>query len=363
MAEVDADNDSWRQEAVRMQKEDPELTTAEIAEKLKKPLKTVKNALANARRKGELLKLEGGETGGKARTDNQDIVKSVELPYRIAPIPGKGLGLIATRKIFRGDLIVEERPVLTAPQGLMGLMQLQKQFDELEGSVQGQIMDLCDKTALDGSGKTLLGVFSTNALPQGVGSSDAALCLVISRANHSCISNCYHGWVDGRERLYCDADIASGEEICTNYIQWHLTTEQRQCELQAKFGFACDCPACKQEETLRKKHDAIRLKIGELDQTIPELYAMPSKAVALVEQVLSLYEKLGRPIPHAAESRHCYDAFQLSLSARNIKAAKRWISRAHAISVVTDGPRAPETLRFERFMNNPMSRLQDGLRI
>eukprot|EP00438_Fugacium_kawagutii_P023432 Skav207933 [mRNA] locus=scaffold1441:430293:431318:+ [translate_table: standard] len=338
-----------------MQKENPELTTAEIAEKLKKPAKTVKNVLANARKKGALV-TETTSKGYPNRNAQKD------LPYRIAPIPGKGLGLLATRKICRGELIVKEAPVLTAPEGFRGYSsrQLQAQFDQLDSAVQDEVMALYDKHAPDGNGKTLLGVFETNALPQGVGSRDAALCLVISRANHSCISNCYHGWVDGHERLYCDADIEEGEEICTNYIQWHCTTRQRQLELETKFGFLCECSACTEDESLSKKHDAVRLKIGELDQAIPELYDRPRQAIALVETVLSLYEKLDRPIPFAAELRHCYDAFQLSLSDRNIPAAKRWIQRAHAASVVTDGANSPGTLRFERFMKNPMSRLQDG---
>ena len=326
--------------------ENPELTTSEIAAQLQKPVKTV-NALANARKKG--LNFE------KASEKATGTSKIPALPYRIAPIPGKGLGLVATRKICRGELVVEEKPVLTAPGGLIGMRKLQAQFDALEASVQDEIMALHDRNASDGHGKTLLGVFGTNALPQGVGSPDAAMCLVISRANHSCISNCYHGWVDGRERLYADVDIDCGGEICTNYTQWHNPTAHRQRELETKFGFLCDCPACTEEETMRKKHDAIRVKIGELDEAIPELYAMPNQAVALVEQVLELYEKLGRPTPYAAEVRHCFDAYQLSLSNRNLTSAKRWIGRAYAAMVVTDGPNAPQTLRFKRFMQNPMS--------
>lgn len=105
MAEGEVDNDTWRQEAVRMQ-ENPELTTSEIAAQLQKPVKTV-NALANARKKG--LNFE------KASEKATDTSKIPALPYRIAPIPGKGLGLVATRKICRGELVVEEKPVLTAP--------------------------------------------------------------------------------------------------------------------------------------------------------------------------------------------------------------------------------------------------------
>ena len=111
--EVDED---WKQEALRMVKEDPELTNAEIAEKLNKPVKTVKNALAKLRKK------EKAET-----SCNQDKEKcsqgyprkngdgSSEAPYKIVPIEGKGHGLVATRALHRGELILQEQPVLTAP--------------------------------------------------------------------------------------------------------------------------------------------------------------------------------------------------------------------------------------------------------
>eukprot|EP00435_Cladocopium_sp_Y103_P032266 s880_g8.t1 len=159
MAEGAADNDTWRQEAVRMQKDDPELTTAQIAEKLNRPVKTVKNALANARKKGELVQSEKGSGGySKDRRESPVQPPVKELPCRISPIPGKGLGLIATRQISRGELIVEESPV----HGIQPNPE-----DQLEASVQDQIMDLHDKNVPDGNGKTLLGVFTTNALPQG----------------------------------------------------------------------------------------------------------------------------------------------------------------------------------------------------
>ena len=128
-------------------------------------MKTVKNALANGRKKGELVKPEKGSGGYSKEARHESPVQSSvkDLPYRIAPIPGKGLGLIATRQISRGELIVEESPVLMERQGFMGFSQIQEQFDQLEASVQDQIMDLHDKNAPDGNGKTLLGVFRTNA--------------------------------------------------------------------------------------------------------------------------------------------------------------------------------------------------------
>ena len=103
MEEGEVDNDTWRQEAVRMQQENPELTTSEIAEKLQKPVKTVKNALANARKKG-LLNFE------KASEKATDTSKIPSLPYRIVQFPAKVLGLWQHARSAAGSWLLKRNP-------------------------------------------------------------------------------------------------------------------------------------------------------------------------------------------------------------------------------------------------------------
>ena len=38
--------------------------------------------------------------------------KSCEQPYKVVPVDGKGMGLVATKKIKRGERIIVEKPVL-----------------------------------------------------------------------------------------------------------------------------------------------------------------------------------------------------------------------------------------------------------
>ena len=45
-----------------------------------------------------------------------DVEASAEEPcYRILPIPGKGQGMVATRKLYPGEVVMTERPLLVVP--------------------------------------------------------------------------------------------------------------------------------------------------------------------------------------------------------------------------------------------------------
>ena len=86
-------------------------------------MKTVKNALANARKKGELVKPEKGSGGYSKEARHESPVQSSvkDLPYRIAPIPGKGLGLIATRQISPGGADCGGKPRADGKARLHGI--------------------------------------------------------------------------------------------------------------------------------------------------------------------------------------------------------------------------------------------------
>ena len=48
--------------------------------------------------------------------DDVEAEASAEEPcYRILPIPGKGQGMVATRKLYPGEVVMTERPLLVVP--------------------------------------------------------------------------------------------------------------------------------------------------------------------------------------------------------------------------------------------------------
>ena len=47
--------------------------------------------------------------------EGDDYKDDVEPCYRILPIPGKGQGMVATRKLYPGEVVMTERPLLVVP--------------------------------------------------------------------------------------------------------------------------------------------------------------------------------------------------------------------------------------------------------
>ena len=47
--------------------------------------------------------------------DDQEKDAAEEPCYRILPIPGKGQGMVATRKLYPGEVVMTERPLLVVP--------------------------------------------------------------------------------------------------------------------------------------------------------------------------------------------------------------------------------------------------------
>lgn len=115
--------------------------------------------------------------------------------YKISPIPGSGLGVVATKTFSRGDLIISEFPLFiidgATVDGIGGTeATIDKDVAQLSSKNQQAISSL--HNCFVGKLPPLLGIFKTNSLPLGADSVAAGLFLVCSRFNHSCVSQPLH---------------------------------------------------------------------------------------------------------------------------------------------------------------------------
>ncbi|KAL1745555.1 hypothetical protein HDZ31DRAFT_81890 [Schizophyllum fasciatum] len=215
--------------------------------------------------------------------------------YRIGPVEGKGLGMLATRDLAPGDLIVAERPLTMAPVGLppsaddfpdglsptVTMRELagaqfkaaERHFEALarrmtpERRAAFEALSNCHEG--DGSGP-LMGRFRTNGIgmpntyrfmaqqvkmevPYSIAMND------ISRANHSCRPNA-HVFFD--EGLFASVlrpvrPIKAGEEIFISYTAGLELYKERKASL-ASYGFECSCQSC----TDPAASDARRMQIA-----------------------------------------------------------------------------------------------------
>ncbi|KAF7362275.1 Aldehyde dehydrogenase [Mycena venus] len=191
--------------------------------------------------------------------------------FRMIDVPGKGRGLVSSRALKMGDLILSERPLFVAARGVPVPFPptftreqiMQYHLKELEKLYEISVNRMCpeDKAALmalrnchkeDGSGP-LVGIVRTNGMAlEGLRPSVkdetrdySAICKDISRLNHSCSPNTaprFHlpsfSW-----RLYAVRNIAEGEELTFQYITVDCPAAKRQQALKP-YDFVCTCPAC-----------------------------------------------------------------------------------------------------------------------
>ncbi|TDL17391.1 SET domain-containing protein [Rickenella mellea] len=182
------------------------------------------------------------------------------VPYRILPVNGAGLGMVATRAIYAGETINIERPVFISPVAL-------PTYDNLEDSLQdiykiamgvldprtvAAIMSLSNcKPVTKHPISKLRGIIDTNTLYCSFPQSEylphyGGVFLDMSRCNHSCIPNATWDWDHCSLSMQLRAlqPIREGEEITLSYLGHWQSRSERQRELKTKYDFTCTCPAC-----------------------------------------------------------------------------------------------------------------------
>ena len=191
-------------------------------------------------------------------------------PFAVQDIPGKGKGIVATRAIALGELVLAEAPLFTQIRSRTNATVLAA-LTSLSDADQRQYFSLAN--ARRGRQPPPLAIFETNALPcgdndasAGYAAESAGIFLLGSRFNSSCQPNVNNYW-DGRLRkitFWATSDIAAGEELCICYINELAVREERQDRLQSAFGFVCRCVACSREGAELRASDERRVAIARL---------------------------------------------------------------------------------------------------
>lgn len=273
------------------------MTAREIAERCGEPdnFKKVKSFLQKNARRDELCNISSKPTkvlGNMQSSGKTTCSANVKPAYKCVDIKGKGLGMVSTRDIKSGELIVEEEPVITLFQGEDPDV-VQQQFHNLPVAKRNAVMELYDRWASyqTKEHKNPLTIFRTNCVSRGAYSEDAVLCLKYSRFNHSCKPNVSPAFVDPNERVYAVRDIKAGEELCTYYVDPLQSKEYRQFRLQRAYGFTCNCEVCtlpKKESELSEKR---REKYRRLDEKVVSVGGKnPREGLTMVAEIFEVFK-------------------------------------------------------------------------
>ena len=168
---------------------------------------------------------------------------SEKVPYKVEEVEGKGRGLVATRTLEIGDLVLSEQFFLKLSKGSSSRT---SSFSNLDAGVQAKLMNLsspADQHPPPYFHQLLQKKFLANAVAAGVdGADSSAVFETLSLINHSCSPNVI--WLQTEEdktrmEVRVCRRIQEGEEIIASYISSGFLVRDQRRILLSHWGFSC----------------------------------------------------------------------------------------------------------------------------
>jgi hypothetical protein len=254
-------------------------------------------------------------------------------PYVIRDTLTRGKALFSTRAIATGEIIIVERPIAVAPEGIIVDICPHENMDVVsrmisrltsEDSMQYFNLHNCMGDTLP----LVQGIFQTNARPvplrannvdfEGIIPRYGGIFLAISRINHRCVYQMYqvrtfsyHKMISScvpntafyfNHYTFCafvkaSRPIAAGEEITLSYCSHRsLPRADRIAELKEKYNFVCDCSACKSPPTSESARNMITswVRTGlTFERWIQNSHLSSEEFIAEAHRMLALIETHG----------------------------------------------------------------------
>lgn len=285
---------------------------------------------------------------------------SQEKAFEVVNVEGHGLSARATRDLKLGDVVLLEEPVLVVTSNDKGdewKEQLYSKYQALPEEKQQEVWNLHD-ACLQKREKSLEGILFTNCIGRDQRVRfDAALCLELSRFNHSCSPNLEQSWDQeaGQVRLVAAEPVKAGEELFTHYVELRLHREERRQQLHENYGFWCDCKACSEPS---EGSDRRRTEMKRLDDSIrvdqQDRLKNMDRGERSVKRVLKLFDQEGL---HLLTWRklHCLSGMEFALRRGDVTASIRWARKGYENAKLAHGEHHRDTMYLAALMKDPSS--------
>ena len=242
----------------------------------------------------------------------------MEVPYKLVQIEGKGRGLVATRTLEVGELVLSERAFLkiSFKSKITSFFRL----IEFEPEIRAKLMNLscpADSSLKDFDDNQILQrKFEANCIAMHTGvENDASLVFeMILMINHSCVPNVVWFPEDAdetRKEVRACRRIQEGEEIVASYIELaQLPLRQQRREMLRPRGFFCRsilfslsklvcqslpprCELCALSGEELEKNEQLRRRLMNLEREYVNLQGEGLKTQGLrkIEQKMEMMEK------------------------------------------------------------------------
>ncbi|KAJ7644316.1 hypothetical protein FB45DRAFT_736700 [Roridomyces roridus] len=258
-------------------------------------------------------------------------------PFVLVDIPGKGQGLVATRFIEQGELVLREEPLFVVPQQTTEspTALISRLLNDLDASDREAFLNLTYVHFPEGLDpethpeEVALAIFQTNAAAAGDG---AGLFPLFSRLNHGCSNafNVVYSFSLSQRALFVYAlkDIERGQELLDAYTDTKRTRKERRKYLAEHYGFDCKCPVCSLDDAASKASDERLTAMAHLYErlsTWSEGTIDGVEAIKTANQIWKLGDEEGY---WSARGQLAADAARISAAHSDASSAKSWAQKA-----------------------------------
>ncbi|KAK1758937.1 HET-domain-containing protein [Echria macrotheca] len=184
-------------------------------------------------------------------------------PYYLAPVPGKGLGLIANRTLHRGDALMIEPPAVLVHRGLLETVPPATQHPLLDEAITN-LPAARRETFLAQmghfQGHRVASILATNTFQMDIGGPDGhhfGSFPEVSRLNHDCRPNVAFrlDYKTLTHRTTVVRDVRPGEELSITYLDSAEPRARRMHRARQAWGFTCGCSQCRLADAAAAKSD------------------------------------------------------------------------------------------------------------
>ncbi|KAL0960825.1 hypothetical protein HGRIS_005844 [Hohenbuehelia grisea] len=329
--------------------------------------------------------------------------------FKEVSLDGRGIGLVATRDIEPGELLIRERPLfvvppeVSSPLVLISNILMRMQPHEREAFMNLSYVDVNFPAHLtDRTGKPedhplalALAIFQTNAVSAG---SHVGLFPRMARLNHGCAGsfNSVYSWREDEGELVVHAikRIAKDQELLTTYTDTKKTRSQRRCVrllrvwgispwasvpensapivhlyvrreyLAQTYGFHCSCACCSLPADQSRNSDIRLSAMAMLYSRLAE-WGDPSKgvsgrqAIEFAREIITLGDEEGYV---SERGRLAADAAWVAAAHSDADAFREWALLAHQWYSIELGRDSKDAQEMERLAENPESHSAWGTR-
>ncbi|KAI2780228.1 SET domain-containing protein [Daldinia loculata] len=234
-----------------------------------------------------------------------DSKSKLAIPYREVEIPGKDIGLVATRAIRAGELIMARTPAIMVNEKAINTLGKKVVSELLVGAVENlpsqhreSLLKLSTHSSTSDYGDKLYKILQTNSFRTGYHDGINpfySLFTEVSRLNHDCRPTCayYFDHRDFHHKVLAVRDVMEGEELTIAYYDPLQSHSTRQDKLQKEWGFRCSCQRCSANATAIAESDRRVSQIHALWKELDDHSASSKGSSKKAELLVSLYEQEG----------------------------------------------------------------------